>query len=99
MEDEQDRSAMARLAAGEDEALNELMARHAERLFRYLLRLLQNETEAADLAQESFVRVYQNRARFVARHKFTTWLYAIATNLARDLATASCAASPPVAGG
>lgn len=76
---------MARLAAGHDAALDELMSRHAERLHNYLLRLLQNETEAGDLAEESFVRVYQNRARFRPTHKFSTWLYAIATNLARDL--------------
>ena len=76
---------MAQLADGKDAALNELMARHSERLFHYLLRLLQNETEAADLAEEAFVRVYQSRARFNPRHKFSTWLYTIATNLARDL--------------
>src|SRR5262245_4972612 len=81
----QDRSDMARLAAGHDAALNDLMTRHAERLFHYLLRILQNETEAADLAEEAFVRVYQNRERFKAQSKFSTWLYAIATNLARDL--------------
>lgn len=76
---------MTQLAAGQDAALDELMARHAERLFCYLVRLLQNEAEASDLAEESFVRVYQNRARFQPEHKFSTWLYAIATNLARDL--------------
>jgi RNA polymerase sigma-70 factor, ECF subfamily len=83
--DEQDRADMARLAAGHDAALEELMGRHAERLYNYLLRVLQNEAEAGDLAEESFVRVYQNRARFRPTHKFSTWLYAIATNLARDL--------------
>ena len=75
---------MERLAAGRDDALNELMERHGERLFHYLIRLLQNEGDAEDLAQESFVRVYQHRARYNARQKFSTWLYAIASNLARD---------------
>jgi RNA polymerase sigma-70 factor (ECF subfamily) len=83
--DEQDRADMARLVAGQDPALDELMGRHAERLYHYLLRVVQNETEAADLAEESFVRVYQNRARFRPALRFSTWLYAIATNLARDL--------------
>jgi RNA polymerase sigma-70 factor, ECF subfamily len=83
--DEQDRSDMAQLVAGHHAALNELMDRHAERLFHYLLRLLQNETEASDLAQESFVRIYQHRTRYKSEHKFSTWLYTIATNLARDL--------------
>ena len=79
-----DQADMTRLAQGHDAALNALMERHGERLFHYLIRLLQNETEAADLAQETFVRVYQNRDRFNAGRKFSTWLYAIATNLARD---------------
>jgi RNA polymerase sigma-70 factor (ECF subfamily) len=83
--DEQDRADMARLVAGQDPALDELMGRHAERLYHYLLRVVQNETEAADLAEESLVRVYQNRARFRPALRFSTWLYAIATNLARDL--------------
>jgi RNA polymerase sigma-70 factor, ECF subfamily len=82
--DDQDRSDMARLCAGHDPALNALMDRHGERLFHYLLRQLSNESDAADLAQEAFVRVYQNRARFNPAHKFSTWLYAIATNLLRD---------------
>jgi RNA polymerase sigma-70 factor (ECF subfamily) len=85
LSDEQDGSDMARLAAGQDAALDELMARHAERLFHYLLRLLQNETEAADVAEEAFVRVYLHRARFKRGKKFSTWLYTIATHLARDL--------------
>jgi RNA polymerase sigma-70 factor, ECF subfamily len=82
--DQQDARDMTRLARGEDPALNDLMDRHAPRLFQFLLRALQNEEDAADLAQESFVRVYQNRARFDPRQKFTTWLYAIASNLVRD---------------
>jgi RNA polymerase sigma-70 factor, ECF subfamily len=75
---------MQRLGAGHDAALNELMERHGERLFHYLIRCLQNEDEAADLAQEAFVRVYQHRAKFDGRQKFATWLYAIATNLVKD---------------
>jgi len=81
---EQDGLDMARLAAGHDAALNELMERHAEKLLHYLIRQLQNETEAAELTQETFVRVYQNRARFDPGAKFSTWLYTIATNLVRD---------------
>ena len=82
--DDPDRTDMARLATGHDAALNNLMERHSERLFHYLIRCLQNEEDAADLAQETFVRVYQNRAKFDAKQKFSTWLYAIATNLVKD---------------
>jgi len=82
--DQEDREEMARLNAGHDAALNVLMDRHSERLFHYLVRQLKNETDAADLAQETFVRVYHNHARFDPAQKFSTWLYAIATNLVRD---------------
>jgi RNA polymerase sigma factor (sigma-70 family) len=82
--DERDAQDMTRLAGGHDAALNALMERHAEKLFHYLVRSLQDEADAADLAQETFVRVFQNRAKFDARQKFSTWLYAIASNLVRD---------------
>ena len=82
--DQQDAADMTRLFAGHDAALNALMERHGERLFHYLVRSLQNEDEAADLAQETFVRVYQHRDKFDTRQKFSTWLYAIASNLVRD---------------
>jgi RNA polymerase sigma factor (sigma-70 family) len=82
--DDPDQKDMARLVAGHDAALNELMGRHAEKLFHYLVRSLQNEEDAADLAQETFVRVYQNRAKFDASHKFSTWLYVIAANLVKS---------------
>ncbi len=75
---------MARLVAGHDAALNDLMERHAPKLFNYLVRSLQNEEDAADAAQETFVRVFQNRTRFDTSQRFSTWLYAIATNLVKD---------------
>ena len=57
---------MQRLAGGHDAALNDLMARHARPVFHFLCRMLGNEDDANDLAQETFVRVYQHRASFKA---------------------------------
>ena len=79
-----DRQEMARLASGHDTALNDLMTRHAQRLFHYLIRQLRDESDAEDLAQETFVRVFQHRQKFNPTHRFSTWLYTIATNLVRD---------------
>ena len=81
--DDQDAADMMRLAAGHDAALNDLMERHGERLFHYLIRCLQNEDDAADLAQETFVRVFQNRKKFKPDSGLSTWLYTIATNLVK----------------
>ncbi len=75
---------MARLVGGNDAALSAIMDRHAQRLFHYLLRQLNNESDAADIAQETFIRVYHHRTRFDPAQKFSTWLYTIATNLLRD---------------
>lgn len=82
--DDLDVQDMSRLTAGHEAALNSLMERHAGKLFNYLVRCLQNEDDAADAAQETFVKVYQHRARFDPEQKFTTWLYAIAANLVKD---------------
>jgi RNA polymerase sigma-70 factor (ECF subfamily) len=75
---------MQRLAGGHDAALNDLMARHARPVFQFLCRMLGNEDDANDLAQETFVRVYQHRTSFKPGARFTTWLYTIAANLARN---------------
>lgn len=80
----EDREAMTRLQRGEDRALNEIMERHGPRLSRYLGRLLGNAADGGDLAQETFVKVYRHRSKYDPDRRFSTWLYAIATNLVRD---------------
>lgn len=75
---------MLRLRDGDDLALNELMTRWQQPLVRYLYRYTLCEADALDLAQDTFVRVYEHRAKYDARGKFSTWLYTIATNLCRN---------------
>lgn len=82
--DAQDRADMQRLARGHEAALNDLMDRHAQPIFHFLYRMLGNEDDANDLAQESFVRVFQHRTKFKPEARFSTWLYTIAGNLARN---------------
>lgn len=79
-----DAAAMARLRDGDDLALNELMARWQQPLTRFLLRYTASEPDALDLAQDTFVRVYEARSRYDARGKFSTWLHTIAANLCRN---------------
>jgi RNA polymerase sigma-70 factor (ECF subfamily) len=79
-----DRSDMARLVRGEELALNALLERHATPVFRFLCRLLGNEEDANDLAQETFVRVYRSRESYRPSQRFIPWLYTIAANLARN---------------
>ena len=79
-----DRADMERLIAGQDTALNDLMERHATPVFHFLCRMVGNEDDANDLAQETFVRVFKSRGSFRTNEKFSTWLFTIAANLARN---------------
>ncbi|GAA5145297.1 sigma-70 family RNA polymerase sigma factor [Prosthecobacter algae] len=83
-EDDEDKHLLIALAGGNDPALNVLMRRWNARLIAYLQRLSGSHTTACDLAQETFVRVYKHRQRYRPNQKFSTWLFAIATNLARN---------------
>ena len=63
----------------ENVALNDIMERDAGQLVNYLVRSLQTKEDAAYAAQETFVRVHQNRTKFDPSQRISTWLYAIAT--------------------
>ena len=74
------------MQAGDDSALNELIHRHREPLFRFVYRYLRDEIAAADVVQETFVRAYFKAKQFRPRATVKTWLYTIALNLSRDQA-------------
>ena len=82
--DDPDLSLIQELQRGNDGALDELMQRHKEPLFRFIYRYVLSEEEARDLLQETFVRVYFKRDQFRPSARFSTWLYRIALNLCRD---------------
>ena len=82
--DARDRADMKALQAGHDAALNDLMERHATPVFHFLCRMVGNEDDANDLAQETFVRVFKAHASYRAEQRFSTWLFTIAANLARN---------------
>jgi len=84
MEPDPDARLMLRLKNGEDQVLNELMGRWQQPLIAFIYRYIGQETEALDLAQETFVRVYETRHRYTVQGKFSTWLFTIAANLSRN---------------
>ena len=75
---------MLRLKGGDDLALNELMIRWQNPLVGFIFRYTGSHEDALDLAQETFVRVFESRGRYEPRSKFRTWLFTIATNLCRN---------------
>jgi RNA polymerase sigma-70 factor (ECF subfamily) len=83
-EDEADIQAMDRLSHGDDAALTEIMNRWKVRLTAFLLRNLGEEAVALDLAEETFVRVYQGRLKYRPQGAFSNWLFGIALNLVRQ---------------
>ena len=84
MEADPDAELMLRLKNGEDSILNELMTRWQQPLVAFIYRYIRHETDALDLAQETFVRVYETRHRYTVQAKFSTWLFSIAANLCRN---------------
>ncbi|MBL4575672.1 MAG: sigma-70 family RNA polymerase sigma factor [Opitutaceae bacterium] len=72
------------LQHGKDEGLNELIARHKAAVFRFTLRYTQNEADATDLTEETFVKVFFNAHKFRAKAHVKTWIFTIAANLCRD---------------
>jgi RNA polymerase sigma-70 factor (ECF subfamily) len=84
MEQPSDEHLMTGVMAGETAALAALVERHHSLLLGYLYRLVRGDRPLAeDLCQEAFLRLMQQRSYQCGR-PFKPWLYAIATNLARD---------------
>ena len=83
---QEDVDVMLRLKAGDDQALNQLMDKWQQPLVHFLVRMTNNHRDAMDLAQETFVRLYQSRCSYRSSGKFSTFLFTIATRLARNRA-------------
>jgi len=74
-------AALARLATEDEGAFEQLVSRYKDRVFRLCLSIVGDSGLAEDMAQEAFVRVHLNLARYDARHKFSAWLFRIAANV------------------
>jgi RNA polymerase sigma factor (sigma-70 family) len=79
-----DAALMERVQQGDERALGELMERWELPVKRLLARVVLNAREAEELAQETFVRVWQQRGKFRRGAAFRPWLFSIAMNLARN---------------
>ncbi len=71
-------AAEAALEGSDGPAFTALLERHRERVWRICYRLMGNEHDASDAAQEVFVRMFFQRTRFAGRSKYSTWLHGIA---------------------
>jgi RNA polymerase sigma-70 factor (ECF subfamily) len=79
-----DTELLARLRAGDEEALSSLMARHERRLYGIAYGYLRNSEDALEVVQDAFVKLYQQSPRIDARAEIGAWLTRVAINAAID---------------
>jgi len=68
---------------GDQAAFDEIVRRYRDPLYNFVVRLLGDSFFSEDVVQETFVRVYRNKHRYHQVAKFSTWIYTIASNLAK----------------
>ena len=79
-----DEDLMARVAEDDERAFPELVRRFQGRVTNLISRVLNDRNGSDDLAQEVFVRVFVHRRNYRRGSKFSTWLFTIAANLAKN---------------
>lgn len=79
-----DSEVVQRFLDGEKRAFAVLVDRYHGRLLNFVYRTIGDRERAEDLVQETFVRVYRHLQRFDQTKKFSTWIYTIASNLAKN---------------
>jgi len=72
---------MVRIAEGDDDAFEILVNRHQTPVLNLVYRFVGDRTQAKDLAQEVFLKVWQSAKSYKPEAKFTTWVYRITANL------------------
>lgn len=79
-----DSDLVAAFLDGEERAFQELVERYQGRLLNFVYRTIGDRERGEDLVQEVFIRVYRHLHRFDRSRKFSTWVYTIASNLAKN---------------
>jgi RNA polymerase sigma-70 factor (ECF subfamily) len=80
----EDSAVVSAFLTGEERAFEELVDRYQTRLLNFIYRTTGDRERAEDLVQEVFIRVYRHLHRFDRSKKFSTWIYTIASNLAKN---------------
>lgn len=75
---------LQRARKGDARAFGTLVERYQRRVVGVAIAVVHNQDDAVELAQETFIRAYENLDKFESRSSFSTWLYRIAANIAID---------------
>ena len=79
-----ERDLLDRARAGDESAFGDLVRQHHEYVFRLVLSVVRNETDARDVAQEVWIVIWKKLGSFRGDSKFTTWLHPIAVRKSLD---------------
>lgn len=79
-----DRVLVDRFKNGDQSAFDEMVARYWDRIYAMVNQLLRNTQDAEEVTQDAFIRAHRGLVNFRGDSAFSTWLYQIATNLARN---------------
>ena len=73
-----------RVLGGDTEAFSELVTRYEKTVYNLALRMVGDRSDAADMAQEAFVKAWTNLPSYRDESRFSAWLYRITTNVCLD---------------
>ena len=79
-----DAELVARVQAGDKQAFDLLVLKYQRKIMRLLSRMIRDQAEVEDVAQEAFIKAYRALPQFRGDSAFYTWLYRIAINTARN---------------
>jgi len=79
-----DQALVLRFKNGDQAAFEEMVSRYWDRIYAMVHQLLRNQQDAEEVTQDAFIRAHRGLENFRGDSAFSTWLYQIATNLARN---------------
>jgi RNA polymerase sigma-70 factor (ECF subfamily) len=83
LNDQSDEELIARFQEGDGNGFEHLVERYKDRLVNFAFRITGDLADAEDVAQETFIRLFRNKDAYRPVAKFSTWIYTIASNLAK----------------
>lgn len=82
--DSTDQEIIKKILKGQGDLYEEIISRYKNGVYSLCIRMVRNHEDAKDLAQEAFIKAYQNLDKYNPEYKFSTWIFRVASNLCVD---------------